>query len=47
MVDQRRFCYGTPILVKIDKSPEADKNLGKSGSRINNHLFLTRPVAIG
>jgi len=33
------FCRGTPILVNLDKSPEVDELLSKSGSRINNHLF--------
>jgi len=33
-------CRGTPVLLNLDKSPEVDKWLSKSGSRINNHLFI-------
>jgi len=38
-----RFYCGTCILVNLDRSPEIDKNLCKSGSRINNHLFTYTP----
>jgi len=27
------------VLVKLDRSPEVDEHLSKSGSMINNHLF--------
>jgi len=38
-----RFCCGTPILVNLDNSPEIDKWLIKSGSKINNHVFTYTP----
>jgi len=38
------FCYGTLILVNLDKSPEVDENLSKNGFRINNRLFYLHTI---
>jgi len=42
------FCPGTPIdpPVNLDKSPEVDEWLSKSGPRINSRLFNHKPYNI-
>jgi len=42
----REFCHGTTILVNLDKAPEVDKWVSKSGSRINNHLLTYTPYTL-
>jgi len=37
-----RFCYGNPVLVKVDKSPEVVEWFSKSGSKINTYTRSIR-----